>query len=58
MSAFEHIIVEIKGAVGLIRLNRPNLLNALSFGVFGEIAAAVDELEADAAVAADRCEIA
>ena len=50
MSAFEHIIVEIKGAVGLIRLNRPNLLNALSFGVFGEIAAAVDELEADAAV--------
>jgi enoyl-CoA hydratase len=50
MSAFEHIIVEINGAVGLIKLNRPNLLNALSFGVFGEIAAAVDELEADAAV--------
>src|ERR1700746_516886 len=47
MSTFEHIIVESKGAVGIIKLNRPKLLNALSFGVFGEIAAAVDDLEAD-----------
>src|ERR1700731_2999663 len=47
MSTFEHIIVESKGAVGLITLNRPKMLNALSFGVFGEIAAAVDDLEAD-----------
>jgi enoyl-CoA hydratase len=47
MSTFEHIIVESKGAVGLIRLNRPKLLNALSFGVFREIAAAVDDLESD-----------
>jgi enoyl-CoA hydratase len=47
MSTFEHIIVEGKGAVGLITLNRPKLLNALSFGVFGEIAAAIDDLEAD-----------
>jgi enoyl-CoA hydratase len=44
---FEHIVVESKGAVGVIRLNRPKLLNALSFGVFREIAAAVDDLEAD-----------
>jgi len=44
---FEHIVVESKGAVGVIRLNRPKLLNALSFGVFQEIAAAVDDLEAD-----------
>ncbi|MBN9002887.1 MAG: enoyl-CoA hydratase, partial [Rhizobiales bacterium] len=44
MSTFEHIIVEKKGAVGLLRLNRPKMLNALSFGVFKEIAAAIDEL--------------
>ena len=47
MSTFEHIIVESKAAVGVITLNRPKMLNALSFGVFREIAAAVDDLEAD-----------
>src|SRR6201996_1572800 len=47
MSTFEHILVETKGAVGIITLNRPKMLNALSFGVFREIAAAVDDLEAD-----------
>ena len=47
MAAFEYIIVESKGAVGIITLNRPKMLNALSFGVFREIAAAVDDLEAD-----------
>jgi len=47
MSTFEHIIVESQGAVGIIKLNRPKMLNALSFGVFREIAAAVDDLEAD-----------
>src|SRR4051794_24371690 len=47
MATFEHIIVESKGAVGVITLNRPKMLNALSFGVFAEIAAAVDDLEAD-----------
>jgi enoyl-CoA hydratase len=47
MSTFEYIIVENKGAVGIVTLNRPKMLNALSFGVFGEIAAAIDDLEAD-----------
>ncbi|UWU74423.1 enoyl-CoA hydratase [Bradyrhizobium huanghuaihaiense] len=50
MSTFEHIIVEGKGAVGIVKLNRPKMLNALSFGVFREIAAAVDDLEADDAI--------
>jgi enoyl-CoA hydratase len=50
MPAYEHIIVEQKGAVGVITLNRPKLLNALSFGVFREIARAVDALEANAAI--------
>ena len=47
MSTFEYIIVESKGAVGIVTLNRPKMLNALSFGVFKEIAAAIDDLEAD-----------
>src|SRR5438874_7598530 len=47
LATFEYIIVESKGAVGIITLNRPKMLNALSFGVFREIAAAVDDLEAD-----------
>jgi enoyl-CoA hydratase len=50
MSTFEHILVDTKGAVGIITLNRPKMLNALSFGVFREIAAAVDDLEADEAI--------
>src|SRR6201999_1639872 len=47
MSTFEYILVESKGAVGIVTLNRPKMLNALSFGVFREIAAAIDDLEAD-----------
>jgi enoyl-CoA hydratase len=47
MSSFEHIIVERTGAVGVLRLNRPKMLNALSFGVFGEIKVAIDDLESD-----------
>jgi len=50
MNSYEHIIVERQAAVGVIRLNRPKMLNALSFGVFGEIAKAIDELEADDAI--------
>ena len=50
MSRLEHIIVEARGKVGVITLNRPKMLNALSFGVFGEIATAIDELEADAGI--------
>src|SRR5881227_3069753 len=50
MNRFEYIIVESKGAVGVVTLNRPKMLNALSFGVFGEIAAAIESLEADPAI--------
>ncbi|HEY3919959.1 MAG TPA: enoyl-CoA hydratase [Stellaceae bacterium] len=50
MATYESIIVESKGAVGIVRLNRPKMLNALSFGVFREIAAAIDDLEADEAI--------
>jgi len=47
MASFDYIIVERKESVGIVTLNRPKMLNALSFGVFKEIAAAIDELEAD-----------
>jgi enoyl-CoA hydratase len=47
MSAYEHILVERRGAIGVLQLNRPKMLNALSFDVFKEIARAVDDFEAD-----------
>lgn len=50
MGPFEHIIVESNGAVGILRLNRPKMLNALSFDVFREIASAIDGLEADESI--------
>ena len=43
----QHIIVETKGRVGVIRLNRPQALNALNTAMIGEIGAAVDGFEAD-----------
>lgn len=50
MTAYQHILLNRKEAVGIIQLNRPKMLNALSFDVFAEIARAVDELEADEAI--------
>jgi enoyl-CoA hydratase len=46
----QNIIVETKGRVGLIRLNRPSALNALNSAMMVEIAAAVDAFEADAGI--------
>jgi enoyl-CoA hydratase len=46
----EHIIVETRGRVGLIRLNRPQALNALNSALMRELAAAVDAFEADDAI--------
>src|SRR3977135_1742050 len=46
----QHIIVETKGRVGVIRLNRPAGLNALNSELNAEVAAAVDAFEADAAI--------
>jgi enoyl-CoA hydratase len=44
--AYENVIAEKKGRVGLITLNRPDALNALSPGLVSEMAAALDEFEA------------
>jgi enoyl-CoA hydratase len=46
--AYENIIVETKGRVGVIRLNRPNALNALNRALIAELTAAVEAFEADA----------
>src|SRR4051794_5009220 len=46
------IQTERRGAVGLIRLNRPQALNALCKAMMAELAAALDAFEADAAIGA------
>jgi enoyl-CoA hydratase len=46
----ENIIVETRGRVGLIRLNRPQALNALNAALIRELAHAVDGFEADGAI--------
>jgi enoyl-CoA hydratase len=47
---YENIIVETRGKVGLVRLNRPQALNALNAALLGELGAAVDAFEADPAI--------
>lgn len=43
----QHILVETKGRVGIIRLNRPQALNALNAALITEVNAAIDAFEAD-----------
>ena len=45
--AYETIIVDTKGRVGIVQLNRPNALNALNSQVIEELSAALDGFEAD-----------
>jgi len=47
---YESIVVETRGRVGLIRLNRPQTLNALNRALMGEFATAVAAFDADAAI--------
>ncbi len=46
----ETIIVETHGKVGLIRLNRPQALNALNSALMSELSRAVDAFEADGTI--------
>jgi enoyl-CoA hydratase len=50
--AYETIIAETKGRVGLIRLNRPHALNALNARLVAETSAALDAFEADDGIGA------
>ena len=45
--AYENILVDTQGAVGIIRLNRPKALNALNAGLVADVGAALDAFEAD-----------
>lgn len=48
--AYSNIMVETKGKVGLVTLNRPNALNALNGALIGEMSQALDAFEADDAI--------
>jgi enoyl-CoA hydratase len=45
---YENIVVETRGKVGLIRLNRPQALNALNRALMHDLTRALDAFEADA----------
>ncbi|WP_288905238.1 enoyl-CoA hydratase [uncultured Sneathiella sp.] len=45
--AYNNIVTDTKGAVGIIRLDRPKALNALCAELFEELADALDKFEAD-----------
>ncbi len=45
--AYENIIVETRGHVGLVTLNRPKALNALNAALIAELNQALDRFEAD-----------
>jgi enoyl-CoA hydratase len=44
---YENIIVETKGRVGIIRLNRPQALNALNSALKAELRRAIEAFDAD-----------
>ena len=50
--AYENIISETRGRVGLITLNRPQAMNALNAALMRELASALDAFEADDAIGA------
>src|SRR3954465_9587454 len=47
MMSYETIIVEPRGRVGIIRLNRPQALNALNSALNAELARAIAAFDAD-----------
>jgi enoyl-CoA hydratase len=47
MTTYQTILVETKGRVGIIRLNRPQVLNALNTALRGEVSEAVKTFDAD-----------
>ncbi len=52
MDAYETILVETRGRVGLVRLNRPRAFNALNSQLMRELTDALAALDADPAVGA------
>lgn len=52
MTDFETILLDRKGRVGIVTLNRPKALNALNSQLMREVVAAVEELDADSEIGA------
>lgn len=50
--AYENILVETRGRVGLVTLNRPKALNALNDALMDELGTALREFDADDAIGA------
>jgi enoyl-CoA hydratase len=50
MTTYQTILVETKARVGIIRLNRPQVLNALNSQLRGEVSDAIKAFDADPAV--------
>ena len=44
---FDHVIVDKDGAIGIVTLNRPQALNALSYGLVKDLSLAVQEFDRD-----------
>lgn len=52
MSEYETILLERRGRVGIITLNRPKALNALNSQLMREVVSVVEELDADSEIGA------
>jgi enoyl-CoA hydratase len=50
--SYQHVLVEIQGPVGIITLNRPDALNALSNGLLQDLVSALDSFESNEAIGA------
>jgi len=50
MANYQNILVETKGRIGIIRLNRPQVLNALNTALRAEVSEAVKAFDADPAI--------
>ncbi len=48
--SYENIIIETSGRVGVIRLNQPHALNALSTAMMADLSNAIDVYEADSGI--------
>ena len=48
--SYEHVIVEKDGAIAVVTLNRPQQLNALSYGLVKDLCLAMESLDQDADV--------
>jgi enoyl-CoA hydratase len=50
--SYENVLVERRGAVGIVTLNRPQALNALNAALVADLGVAFDDLEFDEAIGA------